>query len=211
MKHEIKLLPSYWASVSGGKDSFYMLKMILNSRNYILNGVVHFELEIDYPFIKNVIDYMEKECNKYNIPFIRIKPRKSWEELYNKYGYPSRLRRWCNSSYKLDCKKQFNNYMKKYGYNVNYYIGYCIDEEKRYKERKLNEIYPLVEEGIEEKYILEWAKQQTIYNDYYKFNNRCGCMGCPMSSIKEGVYLKKYYPEKFEYFFRKMIETEKRV
>ena len=126
MKHEIKLLPSYWASVSGGKDSFYMLKMILNSKKYILNGVVHFELEIDYPFIKNVI-------------------------------------------------------------------------------------YPLVENGIVEENILEWAKQQDIYNDYYKYNDRCGCMGCPMSTLKEGVYLKRYYPKEFNYFYKKMIETEKKV
>lgn len=46
-----------------------------------LDGVVHFELEIDYPFIKNVIDYMEAECNRHGIRFVRIKPRKTWDEL----------------------------------------------------------------------------------------------------------------------------------
>jgi tRNA(Ile)-lysidine synthase TilS/MesJ len=53
MKNEIQLTPTYWASVSGGKDSLFMLNMILhNLDRYPLNGVVHFELEIDYPFIK---------------------------------------------------------------------------------------------------------------------------------------------------------------
>ena len=61
-KNDIQLRPSYWACVSGGKDSLLMLKIILNNLDiYPLDGVVHFELEIDYPFIKNVIDYMEKE------------------------------------------------------------------------------------------------------------------------------------------------------
>ena len=62
MTGEIALRPSYWASVSGGKDSLYMLNYILhNLDRYPLNGVVHFELEIDYPFIHDVIDYMESE------------------------------------------------------------------------------------------------------------------------------------------------------
>ena len=86
--NEVALKPTYWASVSGGKDSLYMLNLILhNLDKYPLNGVVHFELEIDFPFIKNVIDYMESECKKHGIQFVRIKPRKTWQELYNKYRY----------------------------------------------------------------------------------------------------------------------------
>lgn len=78
MKNEIMLRPTYWASVSGGKDSLYMFYYIMNHLDeYPINGAVHFELEIDYPFIHNVIDYMEEECTKRGIPFIRIKPEKS--------------------------------------------------------------------------------------------------------------------------------------
>ena len=83
MSSEIALRPSYWASVSGGKDSLYMLNYILhNLDRYPLDGVVHFELEIDYPFIHDVIDYMESECKRFGIRFGRIKPRMTWEELY---------------------------------------------------------------------------------------------------------------------------------
>lgn len=75
--NEITLRPSYWASVSGGKDSLYMLNLILhNLDEYPLDGVCHFELEIDYPFIHDVIDYMESECKRFGIRFVRIKPRK---------------------------------------------------------------------------------------------------------------------------------------
>ena len=87
----LELKPSYWASVSGGKDSLLMLKLILeNPVKYPLNGVVHFELEIDYPFIKDVISYMKKEVEKLGIPFVCIKPRTSWIEWYKKYGFPTR-------------------------------------------------------------------------------------------------------------------------
>lgn len=30
---------------------------------------------------QDVVDYMESECTKHGIRFLRIKPRKSWEEL----------------------------------------------------------------------------------------------------------------------------------
>lgn len=213
MNNKIALKPTYWASVSGGKDSLYMLHLILNNLDkYPLNGVVHFELEIDYPFIKQVIDYMQQQCEKHGIKFVRIKPRKTWEELYNKYGFPTRVSRWCNSKYKLDAKKQLVEYMKSLGYNTYFYIGYCKDEISRYKERNiLTEIYPLVENGILENDIWEWAKQQPIFNDYYKFNKRCGCMYCPMASYLNLAYLYKYYPENFNYMLDKIRATEKMV
>ena len=213
MANEIALKPTYCASVSGGKDSLYMLYYILNHLDkYPLDGVCHFELEIDYPFIKDVIDYMESECKKHNIRFVRIKPRKTWEELYEKYNFPTRVNRWCNNNYKLDAKKQLVEFMKSLGYNTYFYIGYCKDEEIRYSKRSniLNEIYPLVEGGVLEQDIWEWAKTQPIFNDYYKYNKRCGCMYCPMSSLLNLAYLYKYYPQNFEYMLSKMRESEKK-
>lgn len=212
MNTKLALRPSYWASVSGGKDSLYMLNYIVhNLDRYPLDGVVHFELEIDYPFIHDVIDYMEAECKRFGIPFVRIKPRKSWEELYDKYGFPTRLSRWCNSAYKLDCKKQLSEWLNSIGYYVVNYIGYCADEEKRFSKRasqQCTERYPLVENGITEDFIWEWAKAQHVFNNYYKANRRCGCMYCPMSSRMEFAYLYKYYPDNFKYMIEKMRDTE---
>ena len=218
----IALRPSYWASVSGGKDSLYMLNLILpNLDKYPLDGVCHFELEIDYPFIHDVIDYMENECKRFGIPFVRIKPRFTWEKLYytkfksgkNKggiYGFPTRKARWCNKL-KIDSKKQLEEFMKTRGCYVVHYIGYCADEQKRFKQKALaNKIerYPLAEEGIIESIILEWAKTQPIFNHYYETQIRCGCMYCPMSNKMNFAYLYKYYPDNFSYMIEKMRETE---
>lgn len=202
MTNELVLRPSYWASVSGGKDSLYMLNLILhNLDKYPLDGVYHFELEIDYPFIHDVIDYMESECKRFGIPFVRIKPRKSWEELYNKYGFPTRAIRWCTGEYKLDCAKQHKDWLKSIGYYTVAYIGYCADEEKRFNKRALlqdRERYPLVENGITENEIWEWAKTQPIFNDYYKYNRQCGCMFCPMQPMLTTAYILKHYPKQYE-------------
>lgn len=212
MTEKIALRPSYWATVSGGKDSLYMLNLILhNLDRYPLDGVVHFELEIDYPFIHDVIDYMESECKRAGIRFVRIKPRKSWSELYEKYGFPSRNTRWCNGSYKLDSRRQLDELMNSAGFYVIAYIGYCVDEEYRFNKRvnkQMVERYPLVENMITEDEILDWAKTQPIFNNYYKVNKRCGCMYCPFASRINHAYLYKYYPEHFKYMIEKMRETE---
>lgn len=68
--------------------------------------------------------------------------------------------------------------------------------------------YPLVENGIVENEIWEWAKTQPIFNNYYKVNKRCGCMYCPFASRITYAYLYKYYPEHFQYMIEKMRETE---
>ena len=208
--NSLVLRPSYWASVSGGKDSLYMLNIILhNLDKYPLDGVVHFELEIDFPFIKNVIDYMENECKKYNINFVRIKPRISWYELYEKYGMPTRKARWCNSHYKLDALKQLKEFMLQQGAYVVSYIGYCVDEINRYSKRMKDEIYPLVDFNISEDEILEWAKTIPLFNNYYKTQRRCGCMFCPMASRMNLAYLLKYYPSKYVELMKMANDTEK--
>ena len=221
MNNKIAFRPSYWASVSGGKDSLYMLNYIIhNLDRYPLNGVVHFELEIDYPFIHDVIDYMETECKRFGVRFVRIKPCKNWIDLYysrsdktgRMWGFPTRKARWCNSAYKLDAKRQLTEWMRSLGYYVIHYIGYCADEEHRFNKRlsaQNIERYPLAENGITEDVIWEWAKSQPIFNHYYETNKRCGCMYCPMASYLTYAYLYKYYPNNFQFMIEKMRETER--
>ena len=212
MKNEIMLRPTYWANVSGGKDSLFMLYLILhNLDKYPLDGVMHFELEIDYPFIKNVIDYMQEECERFGIRFVRLKPPKTWNELYEKYGFPTRTARWCNNKYKIEAKKQLDKFMKSQGFYIVSYIGYCADEEKRFAKRvdlQKVERYPLVEENIKESTIWQWAKTQPIFNHFYETQKRCGCMYCPITSKLNYAYLFKYYPKQFDFMIEKMRETE---
>lgn len=208
---DLQLKPKYYASVSGGKDSLFMLKLILeNPTLYPLDGVIHFELEIDFPFIKDVIDYMETECNKHGIPFYRIKPEKTWFELYNKYGFPTRVARWCNSKYKLNAIKQFEKFLNNNGCYSIQYVGICADEVSRIKNKK-NIIYPLVDMGINESVILEWAKNVDLFGDYYRYNNRCGCMFCPMMSIKAMAYLAWKYPRQYREFLNMAANKEKDI
>lgn len=67
------------------------------------------------------------------------------------------------------------------------------------------DIYPLMELGVFEDTIWEWARNQPLFNNYYKYNRRCGCMYCPMQSLSNTKYLCVYYPE----FYEKMITMSK--
>ena len=207
MTSQVILRPQYIASVSGGKDSLYMLYHILSHiEKYPLDAVVHFELEIDYPFVTNVIDKMQGLCDQIGIPFYRIKPRKTWRELYEKNGFPSRRVRWCNK-WKLDAKTQMNEISRSMNCRPVYYIGFCADETSRFKYEigQINEgnkvIYPLAEDGLTEDKILEWARTEPVFNNFYKFMDRQGCMFCPMLQYKEMAYQMIAYPEQSRVFW----------
>lgn len=196
-----------------------MLGLILqNQDKYPLDLVVNFDLEIDWQVAKDVVNEMEKRCKQAGIPFIRIKPRKTWNELYDKYGFPNGVARWCNSMYKLDCKKQLNEWIKSQNCRPIAYIGFCADETKRFKYEVRKEnwelqdcCYPLAEEGIEENTILEWAKKNPIFKGYYDNLPRMGCMLCPYLTMRELAYLKESEPENFEKYFKLIEDTEQKI
>lgn len=213
-KTNLSLRPIHYACVSGGKDSLYMLNLILNNLDkYTLDMVVHYQLETDWDWAEKVVDYMEQQCSKVGIKFLRIKPRQSFEELNNKYGFPTHLCRWCNSEYKLDCARQVEQWIKEQNCRPLAYIGFCADEQKRFKYdvgdwKNQDVCYPLAEEGITEDIILEWAKKTPIFNGWYRLFKRQGCMICPMIGRLELAYMLKYYPQHYERYINYIKDWE---
>lgn len=211
---EVIIRPKFIASVSGGKDSLYMLNIILNNPGkYPLDYVFHSKLEIDWPWTNDVLDQIDKLCKTIGIPFYQIKPRKSWNELYSKYDLPNRVCRWCNKEYKLDSKRQINKMIKELGYRPVHYIGYCADETKRFKynigDYKDKDIcYPLAEENINEIDIHSWAKNIPVFNNWYKYFYRQGCMYCPFITRKALAYMYLYYNDKYNTYLNMINKYE---
>lgn len=212
----LALRPIHYACVSGGKDSLFMLNLILNNPDkYPLDMVVHYELEIDYPWVKRVIDEMERRCKNAGIMFWRIKPSKTWDELYQKYGFPTQIVRWCNNLYKSDAEKQLKAWIKAQNCRPLAYFGFCADEVKRFKYdvgntnwEEQDVCYPLAEEGIPEYEIWKWARDVPLFEGWYRYFKRQGCALCPMASMKELAYLHKYYPELYAKYDRGCREYE---
>lgn len=215
-KYDIALRPIHYACVSGGKDSLYMLGVILkNLDKYPLERVINYDLEIDWGWVKKSVNQIEAMCNKSNIPFWRIKPRKNWNYWYEKYYMATRRVRWCNSYYKMDAERQMIEWIQSQNCRPVAYIGFCADEKRRFKYELGNWekgtcCYPLAEEGITEDKVLEWAKTNPIFSDWYKYFKRQGCMMCPMLTMKEMAYMYKYENESFEKYFYYISEWEKK-
>lgn len=108
-KYDLKLRPIHYACVSGGKDSLYMINLILNNLDkYPLDMVVHYDMELDWEWTKEVVDFIEERCTKAGLKFVRIKPRHDWNYFYEKKGFPNRQVRWCSNELKADCVRQIN-------------------------------------------------------------------------------------------------------
>lgn len=61
----------YVANVSGGKDSLYMLKIILENPNlYPLHYVVHYDIGINNPIENKVFEYMKKNIIRHTFNLI---------------------------------------------------------------------------------------------------------------------------------------------
>lgn len=199
----IVLRPWYYASVSGGKDSLYMLGLILTKPDYFpLDCVVHFKLETDFPFVRKVMEFVRGLCEKYNIAYMEITPRVPFADLCIKYGAPTRVARWCNSAYKLDCKRQLNKIVRSRMCRPVAYIGFGADELKRCKhlDNPIQvERYPLVELGVTDAEILAMVnKHSELFGDFYKYHKRQGCWVCPLQSMSDLAYLRKFHRDKFD-------------
>lgn len=215
----IALRPSYWASVSGGKDSLYMLYLIMqHPERWPLDGVVHYELENDFPFIKDVVARMREICEKAGVQFYSFTPEKTWMDLYETYGYPHIKKRWCNNCYKLGGgERKLKAFLREQGKYLVSYIGFCADETKRFRfelndrGQKVTQIYPLAEAGISEDYIWRWARTEPVFNEYYVYNKRCGCICCPLSSYQNLAYAEQFYPDVYEFYMNLAEEDEQRT
>lgn len=207
MKNEIQLEKMHVAMLSGGKDSLYMFAHIMaNIDRYPLDAVIHIKMPFDYPWIDNVMAYVKEKCEILGIKYYEFTPRKTFEEEYNKYCYPSRIARWCNRSFKMDTLRDIDKAFPKN--KVIRYVGLCANETSRVKDKD-NEIYPLYEMGVFEETIWKWAKNQPLFNDYYKYNRRQGCMYCPMQDMNNSKYNSIYYPDIYNWYMGLAEESEK--
>ena len=105
---EIQVEKTYWASVSGGKDSLKMLHIILeNPQKYPLNGIVHWKLEIDYDFYKVNRRQGCKYCpniSRIELAYLHEKYPNDFEFLIQKIReYEAKYKRpWTNDTQYID-------------------------------------------------------------------------------------------------------------
>ena len=173
-------------SLSGGKDSTTMLLMMIEKKIPV-DHIVFFDTGWDFPGMSEHIDKLEKYIDR---EIIRLKPNKSFEELFDKYGFPSLKGRWC-TTYKRDTLSKFSNQYKP---NTQW-IGFSSDESKRIK-KTIGYNYPLVDWKVTEEDALKYCYDKGFdWGGLYEKYNRVSCWNCPLQSLKDLKALWLHFPE----------------
>ena len=184
-------------SLSGGKDSTAMLLMMLEKKIKV-DHIVFFDTGWDFPEMIKHIDKLEKYIGR---KIVRLKPNRSFEELFLKKGFSSFKIRWC-TTYKIDTIDKFCNRYKPYMQ----FIGYSFDERKRIK-KTINYCYPLVDWKITEEDALKYCLEKGFtWGGLYERYKRVSCWNCPLQSLNDLKALWIYFPE----YWKRLIEMQEK-
>ena len=197
-----KFTPEYHIlSLSGGKDSTALAFYIKENMPEVFEKLelvfcdTECELPETYDYLNKIEIFLDKRIT-------RLKPEKNFEHIMTTSGYlPSPIRRWCTVELKT---KPFKNYIKQKLKGVVFlYIGIRADELFRakfnkYKNDKIKEVYPFVENGLVKNDIEDILKSSGInLPKYYEWSNRSGCYFCPYQTKKNWINLYKNHPDLF--------------
>ncbi len=196
------------ASVSGGKDSCYMVLKMLQ-KGMPLDQLLFIDTGLEFP---EMYSYLEKFEGYIGMKIKRIQSKTSFkEEFYrivstgkNKgkiYGWPYILGAWCNSRLKVTPLKKYLNNIGEY---ISY-IGIAYNEPDRYYRLKINEIAPLYDMKITEKQVIVEMNKLGILNPLYKKFDRLGCYLCPKQNIESLRTVRREYPD----LWSEMLEFDK--
>lgn len=194
---------NYIVSLSGGKDSTFMLMELLK-RDYPIDEIIFCDTGAEF---KQMYEHLELIKQKLKVPITVLKNPKgdffywAFEHIRTKgknkgikgYGLP-RVNsgfRWCTSQLKQQPAKSYLN--KKYGAgNYIEYIGFTFDEQRRMR----TDLYPLVYWGVTEQEALEECYSAGFHwGGLYEIFDRVSCWLCPFKNKTEKEKLDKYFPE----------------
>jgi len=183
-------------SLSGGKDSTAMLLMMLEKKIKV-DYIIFFDTGWDFPEMIKHIDKLEKYIDR---EIVRLKPRKRFEELFARWGFPSMKNRWCTRE-KVNAINKFCRQYKPYIQ----WIGFSFDEVKRIR-RTIGYCYPLVDWKITEEDALKYCLEKGFnWSGLYERIKRVSCWNCPLQTLKQLKVLWKYFPE----YWKELLEMQK--
>ena len=192
-------------SLSGGKDSTALAFFMRDNMPEIFEKLelvfcdTECELPETYDYLNKIEVFLGKKIHI-------VKPEKSFEHLITTHGYlPSPVHRWCTVELKA---KPFEKFIANRIYIhsnsiVNLYIVIRADELQRaeynkYKNKKIREVYPFVDNNLTHLDIMEILNNSGIgIPKYYTWSNRSGCYFCPFQTKANWISLYENHPDLF--------------
>jgi len=195
----------YVVSLSGGKDSTYLLIWLLE-HGYPVDEVVHAvvmatdSVSAEYPEMEKYFSRVEQYTG---VKIKHLRKRISFEEQFyarfengkrtgNIYGFPYTIGAWCQDRLKA---KLLNEYFSSLGPNHVRYIGITAGETIRYERLSKTCSAPLYEHGITGEDCLRELRVRDLENPLYEKFERLGCWFCPKQSLNSLRILRRDYPQ----------------
>ena len=173
-------------SLSGGKDSTAMLLMMLEKKIKV-DHIVFFDTGWEFPEMIKHINKLEKYIGR---KIIRLKSKRSFKELFDKWGFASLQNRWCTAEKRGAINKVCNQYKP-----FTQWIGFSSDESKRIK-KTIGYCYPLVDWKITEEDALKYCYEKGfVWGGLYELYKRVSCWNCPLQSLRDLKILWEFFPE----------------
>lgn len=183
-------------SLSGGKDSTAMLLMMIEKKIKV-DHIVFFDTGWEFSQMIKHINRVEKYISR---EIVRLKSKRSFEELFNKWGFASLKNRWCTAEKRVAINKFCNQHKP-----FTQWIGFSSDESKRIK-KTIGYCYPLVDWKVTEEDALKYCyKKGFNWDGLYKNKKRVSCWNCPLQSLKDLKILWEFFPEHWQ----KLLEMQK--
>jgi len=183
-------------SLSGGKDSTAMLLMMIEKKIKV-DHIVFFDTGWEFPEMIKHIDKLEKYIDR---EIVRLKPKRCFAELFDKWGFSSFQNRWCTAE-KRGAINKFCNQNKPF----TQWIGFGYDERQRIK-KTIGYCHPLVDWKITEEDALKYCYEKGFdWGGLYEKYKRLSCWNCPLQSLGDLKVLRKDFPE----YWQKLLEMQK--
>ncbi len=208
-------IDQFIASFSGGKDSQVTLDLVSRVIPPDDFMVIYSDTGMEIP---PSLDIWEKTKKYYTILYPQLKfhlsqnPQKDTVELWEKFGLPSRIHRWCCTVAKTaplyrDLKHLIGNGKQP---NVLVFEGVRAEESskresydrigKQVKHNNVINARPIFSWSLTEIFLYLFSRNLAINQGYRYGLSRVGCIICPFSSDWNERIARKVYPEKMEPF-----------
>jgi len=208
-------IDQFIASFSGGKDSQVTLDLVSRVIPPDDFKVIYADTGMEIP---PSLEIWEKTKKNYTELYPQLKfhlsqnPQKDTVELWEKFGLPSRIHRWCCTVAKTaplyrDLKHLNGNGKQP---NVLVFEGVRAEESskreaydrigKQVKHNNVINARPIFSWSLTEIFLYLFSRNLAINQGYRYGLSRVGCIICPFSSDWNERIARKVYPEKMEPF-----------
>ena len=208
-------IDQFIASFSGGKDSQVTLDLVSRVIPPDDFMVIYSDTGMEIP---SSLEIWEKTKKYYTSLYPQLKfhlaqnPQKDTVELWEKFGLPSRIHRWCCTVTKTAPLYRDLKHLKGNGKqpNVLVFEGVRAEESskreaydrigKQVKHNNVINTRPIFFWSLTEIFLYLFSRNLAINQGYRIGLSRVGCIVCPFSSDWNERIARKVYPEKMEPF-----------